>query len=594
MSILNRVGTFIWKKLRSPSMPTGMILAALVGAGTGLGAVLFRWLIMSIQHLFFIEGKHLFSFMGRYYVIILPALGGLVVGPLIYLFAREAKGHGVPEVMLAVAKKGGRIRPRVALVKTLASAVTIGSGGSVGREGPIVQIGSTLGSALGQVLRLPTEWIRILLGCGCAAGIASTFNAPLGGTFFTMELIFRSFNSRGFAFIVVSAVAGTLTAQALVGTSPAFDVSDLYQLMDYREMVLYGALGVITGLVGFAFMKSIHASEDFFDKLKPIPEWFRPVLGGLVVGCIGLYSLDLFGVGYGETPWIPQTSMDQMLAGTLGLKVLVVVVLLKIVATSTTVGSGGSGGVFAPSLFLGAGVGGALGVVSAHMLPGEQINPGAYALVGAASLFAGVTRAPITSVMMMFELTRNYALILPLMTSVVIATGIVMIFSRETIYTEKLMRRGIDLLKMSRANLVSGIQVADVMTKDFPTVTNTTSLRELEMQLAVTGHHGFPVLDGEGKLYGMVTVSDVNLAREGGIPESTPVADFCSISLITAYPDETLAEVLGRLTEANVGRIPVVDPTDERKLVGVLRRSNLFDAWRVAMEGSSKQDSMSH
>lgn len=593
MNIFKRTSEFIWQRLRSPSMPTGMVLAALVGAGTGVGAVVFRWLIMSLQHLFFVEGSHWLSFMGPYYVILLPALGGLFVGPLIYFFAREAKGHGVPEVMLAVAKKGGRIRPRVAFIKTLASAITIGSGGSVGREGPIVQIGSTLGSALGQLLRLPTAWIRTLLGCGCAAGIAATFNAPLGGTFFTMELIFRSFNSRGFAFIVVSAVAGTLTAQAFLGASPAFQLGNLYQLVDSREMLLYGLLGVLAGLAGVVFMKAIHFSEDLFARFRSIPEWFRPVIGGLVVGVIALYSLDLCGVGYGETAWTPQTSMDQMLEGALSLKVLVLVALLKIVATSTTVGSGGSGGVFAPSLFLGAATGGALGMAASHLFPGEQINPGAYALVGAAALFAGVTRAPITSVMMMFELTRNYALILPVMTSVVIATGVVMIFSRETIYTEKLMRRGIDLLKMSRANLVSGVQVENVMTKEFPAVDHSMSLRELEIKLAMTGHHGFPVLDDEGKLYGMVGAWDVKLAREGGIPESTPVADICSIQLVTAYPDETLAEVLGRFSEANVGRIPVVDPADENKLLGVLRRSSLFEAWRVAVEDTSRSESMS-
>ena len=581
--MLGKLSRELWRRLREPGMPMGIALAAAVGVGGGLGAVAFRWLILWFQELFFGGGERLLASISAYWIIGVPAVGGLLVGLLVTFLAPEAKGHGVPEVMLAVAKAGGRIRARVAAVKILASAVCIGSGGSVGREGPIVQIGSGLGSWLGQLLHLPTAWLRTLVGCGASAGISATFNAPLGGCFFTMELLFRSFATRGFAFVVVSAVVGNLVALQFLGNSPAFHVGDVYRLADNREMFLYAGLGVLTGLVGTAFIKVLHFSEELFECLPKVPQWLKPVIGGLIVGCVGLYSRDLLGVGYGEAPWKSTTSIESVLAGSIPLKVLICLVLLKIVATSMSVGSGGSGGVFAPSLFLGAMTGGIVGIAAEHLFPGANAGEGGYALVGAAALFAGVARAPITSVVMIFELTRNYALILPVMLAVVVATGIVRLLSRETIYTEKLMRRGIDIVKMSRAHLVSGVPVGKVMTTDFPTVRETTGLAELEAKFAETTHHGFPVLDGKGKLCGVVALSDLRAARARGAGGEAVVGDICSRSLITACPDETLAEVLARATEADIGRVPVVDPADETRLVGVLRRSGLVEAWKVAL-----------
>ena len=573
-----------WERLRSPGMPLGLILAGIVGVGGGLGAVLFRWLIFLFQRVFFGGTAWLLGFLGPYHAIVAPAAGGLLVGLIVNYFAKEAKGHGVPEVMLAVAAKGGRIRPRVAAAKILASAICIGSGGSVGREGPIVQIGSALGSTLGQLLRLPTVWLRTLVGCGASAGISATFNAPLGGCFFTMELLFRSFATKGFAFVVVSSVVGNLVALYFLGNSPAFNVGNIYVLADAREMLLYLCLGVLTGLVGVAFIKAIHFSENLFEAIHRIPDWLKPVLGGLIVGCIGLYSPDLFGVGYGQTPWVGHASIDNALAGEIPLQALIALVVLKMLATSTTIGSGGSGGVFAPSLFLGAMTGGIVGLAAERFFPGGATGEGAYALVGAAALFAGVARAPITSVVMIFELTRNYALILPVMTAVIVATGIVRLLSRETIYTEKLMRRGIDIQKMGRARLVAGVRVGDVMTVDFPTVPAAMSLRDLAAAFHDSGHHGFPVLDAAGKLFGVVTVSDLRGAESLPAGEATTVGEICSRSLLTAYPDETLGEVLARAAESDVGRIPVVDPNDERRLLGVLRRTSVIEAWRHALE----------
>jgi CIC family chloride channel protein len=567
---------------RVPSVALGIALAVVIGAGGGLGAVFFRWLIYTFQAAFFGGGEHLLSWLGPYYVVLLPAVGGYFVGLIVRKMAPEARGHGVPEVMLSIARQGGRIRPRVAVAKTLASALCIGSGGSAGREGPIVQIGSALGSSLGQWLRLPANWTRTLVGCGAAAGISGTFNAPLGGCLFTMELLTGKFATGNFALVVISSVAGNLVAGAFLGPYPAFAVGNMPSFTDVREMFFYMGLGVLTALVGVAFKESIDLSEDLFEKKLRVPEWTKPVLGGLVVGLVGLYSLDLLGVGYGRTVWRSTTSIDNALAGTIPLQVLLLLVPLKILATSTTIGSGGSGGIFAPSLFLGAMTGSIVGSVAVHFFPGAPM--GCYALVGSAALFAGVARAPITSIVMVFELTRNYALILPVMIAVVVSTGVVRLLSRETIYTAKLMRRGIDILGMGRHVTPGDVSVADVMTVDFPTVPPKMTLAELANRFVESGHHGFPVLEEDGTVCGIVTLYDLRLAQASGLPLTMLVADICSQPAVTAEPGEMLGEVLSRVAYRDFGRIPVVDPRQGGRLVGVLRRASLLEAWRQAME----------
>jgi len=357
-------------------------------------------------------------------------------------------------------------------------------------------------------------------------------------------------------------------------------VGDMPSFTDVREMLFYIALGVLCALVGLLFMRSIDWSEDLFEKKLHVPEWSKPVLGGLLVGAVGLYSMDLLGVGYGQTVWTSHASIDNALSGTIPLQMLLFLVLLKIVATSTTIGSGGSGGIFAPSLFLGAMTGSVVGLVAVHLFPGAPV--GCYALVGSAALFAGVARAPLTSIVMVFELTRNYALILPVMVAVVISTGVLRVLSRETIYTEKLKRRGIDILGMGRHVTPGDVSVSEVMSVDFPTVPLGLTLGELATRFVESGHHGFPVVNEDGTVYGIVTVYDLQLAEGNGMPPTMLVVDICSQPAITAEPDEMLGEVLSRVADHDYGRIPVIDPSQGGRLVGVLRRSSLLEAWRLA------------
>ena len=386
-------------------------MGVLVGLGAGLGAVAFRYLINGFMYVFFdVIGPALTPILGPAAVVPLPALGGLIVGPLIYFFAREAKGHGVPEVMLAVAQRGGRIRPAVVVVKALASAVTIGSGGSVGREGPIVQIGSALGSTLGQVLRMSDDRIRTLVACGAAGGIAATFNAPIAGVFFALEVILGEFTTRAFGIVVISSVTASVVGRTAFGDVPAFPVP-AFEVVSVGEFGLYAVLAVIAGAVGVGFTRTLYAFEDWFDAI-PMPEYLKPVPGGLALGLLGMFLPQVFGVGY--------PAMDSALHGDYGLLLLVILVVAKVVAVSVTIGSGGSGGVFAPSLFIGAMLGTAFGTAANLVWPGAIGPAGAYGLVGMGAVFAGAARAPITSVIILFELTGDYRIILPLMLAVVL------------------------------------------------------------------------------------------------------------------------------------------------------------------------------
>ena len=561
---------FDWQQ--NSEMVTLVGLAVFVGFFSGMGALVFRWLIEGFRTVFFVGLGTVLSFLGPYYVIIVPAVGGLFVGPLIYFFAREAKGHGVPEVMLAVAMRGGRIRPQVAVVKSLASSICIGSGGSVGREGPIVQIGSALGSAVGQWLRLPDERIRMLVACGAAGGIAATFNAPIAGVFFAMEVILGEFATRAFSMVVLSSVIASVVARASLGNNPAF-VVPTYSLLSPWEIGLYFGLGLIAAPVAVAFTRILYASEDLFNGWH-IPEYLKPVPGGLVIGAIGLFYPQLFGVGY--------EAIESALAGKLVLSVLLVLVVLKILATSVTIGSGGSGGVFAPSLFIGAMLGGAYGFAVHGLFPTITAAPGAYALVGMGAVFAGAAHAPITAIIILFEMTNDYRIILPLMTSVVASVLIAHCLSPQSIYTIKLIRRGIDIRAHRAANPMDAVKVGDAMTQDYETVPWNLPLGDLVERFNRSGHRGFPVLDERGLLYGIVTLRDVENAMLERQVDGLTAADIASTDLVVAHPDQTLHQALKQLGARNIGRVPVVPRRRPRQLVGMLRRADVIAAYAKA------------
>lgn len=559
--------------LRTSDASYFLIFSVLVGLGGGLGAVLFRWMILQFKNLFFVDGATALGFMGKYYVVLLPAVGGLIVGLMVYFFAKEAKGHGVPEVMKAVMVDGGKIRPRVAVVKAVASSVCIGSGGSVGREGPIIQIGSALGSSIGQLLKLTEEKTKTLVACGAAAGIAATFNSPLGGIFFAMEVVLREYGLRNFSSVVLSSVTATVVSRHFLGNQPAFQVPpfDLYQVSDF---LYYLVFALLTALVAGLFIKVLYKSEDIFNKIK-LPEYLKPVIGGLFIGVIGIYFPQIFGVGY--------EVIESSVKGELVLWIVITLVFLKIIATSLTLGSGGSGGIFAPSLYVGALLGEAFGVVVNKIIPGTVIPPGAFALVGMASVFAGTSQAPISAILLLFEMTGNYKILPPLMITCVISAIVVRWWSKYSIYTLKLVRRGIDVERYDYGDLMESVTVSEAMIPTVITVRQTDTVRNVGLRIKSTNHRGFPVMTPDGRLAGLVTRTDINRAVAMGDADKT-VDSVMSKDLIVCYPNESLKTALHKMASKNIGRVPVVERDNKEHLVGILTRKSIINSYFKALE----------
>jgi chloride channel protein, CIC family len=523
------------------------LLALLAGAGSGLGAVAFRYLIDFVTwaatgHSQFGQQGHVGSahlpWLGLGFFVVIPVIGGLIYGPLIYRFAREARGHGAPEVMIAVADNGGRIRPQVSAVKAVASAVCIGVGGSVGREGPIVQIGSALASSLGQWVKMPESRLRILVACGAAGGIAATFNAPITGVFFGVEIILREFSVDALFTVMLAAMIADITAIPFLGDKPFLSgFPPGIELHHARNYLLVAVLEVVAALMGLAFKAVLYKTEDLCDRVwQGRPEWARPAAGGIALGLLLLAIPQLYGVGY--------PVMYKATAGQYVLWFLVLLAFAKIAACSLTIGIGGSGGVFAPSLFIGVTSGMAYGDVVHHLFGPGAGQPALYAVVAMGAVFASAARAPLTSLASVVEMTGDFALTLPVMLAVAIASMTSRALSYGTIYTTKLLRRGTDIDRTTPWRALADLKIADAMRPfgrplpvpppapadtggttapggaalpgpvtyqaDPQALFATESLAQALRQLEVYGHDGLPVLSADGhQIPGWVTAPDV-------------------------------------------------------------------------------------
>ncbi len=553
------------------------VLALVVGVGAGLGAVAFRYLILGFTYLF--TGHRDYSVaghaanplvpgLGMWFVVLAPAIGGLLYGPLVARFAPEARGHGVPEVMLAVNRLGGRIRPQVPIVKSLASAMCIGSGGSVGREGPIVQIGSALGSVLGQLMRVSESQLRLLVACGAAGGIAATFNAPIAGVFFALELILRNFETQSFGLVVLSSITADAIGRAVFGNH-AFLSLPSFTFTSPVELILYAGLGVLAAGVGVVFIRVLYAGEDVADRLWRGPDWLRPAAGGILLGLLLLAVPQMYGVGY--------PVLQRAVAGHYLIMMLVGLLAAKVLATSLTMWIGGSGGVFAPSLFMGAMLGSAYGAVAHRLLPHLAAASGAYGLVGMGAVFAASARAPITAVIIVFELTGDYNVILPLMFAIVVATALSNLFTRDTIYTLKLRRRGIDVDAPRSTNLMRQITVADAMGRPPRALTPEQPLSELIDRFAAERTDSLPVIDHQDKLIGIVAAGDVEraIARD---PSEPRVAATLAREAPVLHAGESLENAVLALGASDDEGVPVLG--DQGRVVGWLTHRRLLRAYR--------------
>jgi chloride channel protein, CIC family len=553
------------------------ILAAAVGLCGGYGAVGFRYLIDFFQTLAYHSPGDLLKVVQHtpwYLKFWVPALGGLVVGPLVFFLAREAKGHGVPEVMEAVALRKGVIRKRIVLIKTLASAVCIGTGGSVGREGPIVQIGSAIGSSIGQILNVSSERIRTLVGCGAAAGIAATFNAPIAGCMFALEIILGDFGLATFSPIVISSVVATAISRHTLGDAPAILVPP-YQLLSAWELPLYVLLGLFCALVGVAFTRTLYKTEDLFDQVK-IPEYLKAVVGGFIIGTMALLFPHILGVGY---PGIELALMEKISALS-----MLALVLFKIFATSITIGSGGSGGIFAPSLFLGSMAGGFWGVLVHAFFPEVTASPGAYSIVGMGAVVSATTHGPLSAILILFEMTGNYRIILPLMIACIISSLASRRLLAESIYTMKLIRRGINIQFGKEISVLKSIFVREVMNPVVDTIPEGLPLEKLAVSISESKYHSFPVVDKQGNLTGILSYLDYHDAiHDRNLHRLIVAKDIATPEVITIFPEDSLYTALERITLKDFSILPVVSNGNPKKLLGVVTRRDIIGAYNNAV-----------
>ena len=565
------------KKIRANEHTIMAVLAVLVGLAGGLGAVAFRYLISIFQTLGYGGKNDLLELVFNlpwYYRVGVPAIGGLIVGPLVYFFAREAKGHGVPEVMESIALKGGVIRKRVVVVKTLASAICIGSGGSVGREGPIVQIGSAVGSTLGQFMKVSADRMRILVGCGAAAGIAATFNAPIAGSMFALEIILGDFGLATFSPIVISSVVATAVSRAYLGDTPAFIVP-VYELVSAWELPMYLFLGLFCALVGITFTKTLYRIEDLFDEIK-FPEYLKGIIGGLSLGAASLVFPQILGVGYG--------AIDMALMQQMAWWLLLVLVPIKILATSITIGSGGSGGIFAPSLFLGAMAGGFFGAVVHQLFPNITASPGAYSIVGMGAVVSATTHGPMSAMLILFELTGDYKIILPLMLSCIIAAIASGQLLRDSIYTLKLARRGIDIKEGKEVNVLKSMFVKDVMNPNVETVPEALPLGKMAAQISKSKFNSFPVLNPQNQLIGILSFNDYSEAIfDENLKDLVVARDLATTDLVTISMDDNLWTALEKISAKDFAVLPVVSAQEPNKLEGVVSRRDIIGAYNKAV-----------
>ncbi len=552
-----------------------VLISVVIGLLGGLGAVGLRFLIRGINFVAWRQGEYTLAYLRDlpwWWKLLAPAAGGLIVGLIIRHVSSEAKGHGVPEVMEAVALRGGRIRPRVVFAKLFASGISIGSGGSVGREGPIVQIGSAIGSVIGQWLKVDQARLRTLVGCGAAAGIAGAFNAPIAGALFAVEIILGDFGVSQFSPIVISSVSATVVSRHFLGDLPAFEVPT-YQLVNANELLGYAFLGVMAAFVAVAFIKLLYAGEDLFDKVKTHVA-NKAMVGGLIVGTIGIWAPGVFGVGY--------EAINDALGNAATWQYMLLLVGLKIFAVSVTIGSGGSGGIFAPSLFIGAMLGGALGTMMHHLWPAATAAPGAYALVGMGALVAAATHAPITAILIIFELTSDYKIILPLMISCIIATLVSTKIHSASIYTLKLLRRGIDVYGGRAVNVLRGVPVSEVMHEAALTVEPSKPLGDLIATVIEQPNATLFVVGDDGTLHGVIAIDELRPVMSD--PSALgPLIIAQDVMATEGYPkvkpDESLSEVMRMLGDYR-GEIPVVDG---ERLAAVIRPHDVIARYNAEL-----------
>jgi CIC family chloride channel protein len=560
-----------------------MVLMSFLAGGIGLLAGLIAFVLYKLIGLFtniffyhrfvaeFLSARH--NQLGLW-VIPIPVIGGIIVGFMAKYGSSKIKGHGIPEAMEAVMVNRSRIEPRVAILKPLSAAIAIGTGGPFGAEGPIIQTGGAVGSLVGQAFHTTASERKVLLACGAAAGMSATFNTPIAGVILAIELLLFEFKARSFIPLVIASTLATAVHMQLLGVGPMFKVTP----MDFgipHALPFYLVLGVVCGLAAVGFSKLLYWTEDQFEKL-PVDELWWPAIGALGLGIIGYFVPRVLGVGY--------DTIGDILNANLAWKLLLVVMVAKAVALVISLGSGTSGGLLAPMFMSSAAMGGVFAMGVDRILPAANLSAGAFALVAMGAVFGAASRATFSFIIFAFEITRDYNSVLPLMLVSVIADGVAMwLMPRASIMTEKLARRGLHIHQDYEADVMQQVRVSETMDRDVPTLPANMKVSELSDLIArrdpsVGRHQGMFVLDADGKLAGVITRGDVMRALDADPTGAATVFDAGTRAVIVTYPDEMLHDASSKMLRNNIGRLPVVDRKDPRKVLGYLGRPGIMAA----------------
>ena len=563
--------TKLLQKWRLEEHLTLYLLAVGVGILGGYGAILFRLLIKISQYIFYQDSSAFLSFASKvpfYLKILIPALGGLAVGLIVKLGSEKAKGHGVPELIDAVVLRGGRISWRTAIARVSAAVLTIGSGGSVGREGPIIYVGSFLGSTVAQITRLGRDRERILVSCGAAAGIGATFHAPIAGMLFAVEVLLGDFSLGTFSPVVLASVTATVISGFHLGSFPAFTIPS-FQIVSLWEYGLYPVLGLLAGLVAVGFTTSLYFCEDCFNGLR-VPVWVKPALGGGLLGCMLLVVPEVFGVGYG--------AINLVLVNQMGMALMGALVFAKILATSISLGSGAAGGILAPSLFVGAMTGGTLGLLAGQWLPFAAIgSSSSYALVGMGALVAGSIHAPVTAILLIFELSGEYQIILPLIMACILSTITAASLKRGSIYSLKLLRRGIEIAHGREQSILRDITVSEVMVRQVQSVVESAPMAVVLSLFQRFNLSCLTVVNAQGKLVGIISFHDVaGAASEEEMSHLLIARDMANLEVDTVVPSDTLDKAQAKMEAEKVGQLPVVAEDGSKKLLGLVLEKDVI------------------
>ncbi len=566
------------------------LLAAVIGVVAGLLAFALFSLIGLLWNLVFFqqistELTDLETNPIGLWMLIVPAIGGLIVSLMAKYGTSKIKGHGIPEAMEAVLENRSRVSPRVALFKPVATAVAIGTGGPFGAEGPIIQTGGAMGSLLGQIIRTTAVERKVLLACGAAAGMAATFNTPIAAVIIAIELLLFEFKSRSFIPLVIATVVATTVRMPLLGQGPLFRVA----ITDFgipRALPFYVLLGLLCGLVAVGFTKLLYWTEDLFERL-PVDEFWLPVIGGFGLGIIGFFVPRVLGVGY--------DTISGILNNQLTMGVLLTVMIFKTLALLVSLGSGTSGGLLAPLFMASAAMGGMVALLLNSAMPGLDLEPGAFALAAMVAVFGAASRSTFAFIIFGFEITQDYNAILPLMLVCIIADLVALVFMRNTVMTEKLARRGLRVPSEYEADSLQQVTVGDMMVPTTVNLPGDMRVKDLADRIAggepdYVRHQAFLIVDEDDHLTGIITRGDLLVALDEPAGGDLSVMQAGTPSPIVAYPDEMVNDALNRLVHNDIGRLPVVGRDDPRRIVGYLSRGAILRARRRRIDEESRRE----